>query len=309
MSILTLGIKQKLVNNAADVPARVTGTGQDAVLTIEGFGSFPVKDLVGPIKAVRGVEGNKGKLVIEPADITIAANTVAGTLVNVVIELDSAATIMEFARHDPDYGKKKRIPLKLSANETATTFLRKLHAAIDAEFQEDGFDLFTSTETDNGGALDYLTLETREDSLNFKRVTFVDGHTGEESTVVTAFAPEKTTAGEGVNNYGVLKLVRLATEVTTEPHTLQSLEQPIKGALYSSILFSKTTERSDLGGSSVVDQQVASKQSFQLFIREASENTAYRSLILDTLLSKTGITAVYYGKDGAVAANKTAFLA
>lgn len=304
MSILTLGIKQALINDSADFPVSVTGAGQDAVLNIQGFGRFPVKELVGPIRGVRGVNGTKHKLVVAPANIGVATFDV-GSLVTVAIELESSATVMEFARHAETYGKTKRFTLKMAPNDTAAIFLKKLHDAITAEYDEDGFDLFTSA---FDAVTNTITIETREKGLGIRKVSFLDGSAGGDSPLITSFNPTVTRSKSGVNDYDTLKLVRLATPATTEPHSLQGLQQPVKGALYTSLLFKVSTPLDHVSTSAAVDTNPNGSSEFQVFIKEGA-NAAYIDQILTALLTKTGITAIYYGADGTTKATKAEFLA
>lgn len=279
------------------------------LMKVEGFGDFLKANLTGKLVGTRGIAGVKQVSSITAAtgaQITVVAPA-AATQVYFEIEVKSLNKELEFGQWAEQYGKVKRFQIPVTASSTASTILAALHAQIQVERDDDRFDLFQSTWSGT-----VFTLTGRDNGLYFT-MKALDGD-GYSSPVVTVLAPVVTTAAfEGTNTSSQLRDIRIETGVTNTPYGTEALELPIKGALYTSVQFSKVEQRKDLSGAAVVDSFPSTTQTFQIFIREVSTNDAYRLAMLNFLDAGTYTSKTYYKGTAAAplttAANVAAFVA
>jgi hypothetical protein len=306
MSILNLGLKQRIINEAAVTPVTITGTGQAAVINIEGFGKFPVANVTGTIKAVRGVPAKLHSVTLVPANVTLAGFA-AGDEVTVKVKFKSNNLTMEYAKNSLDHGKTKNFYITLAAGETAASFLAKLDTQINEEITQDGYSKLTSTKVENTGVLTSLKIEATEIGVTFEIGTYEDSY--KRSTKAAVSGATVVQGFEGRGTYRQLRTVRLETAESNAPYSFNQLELPVEGALYSALAFEIETEVDHVTGNAAAGAKVSATSDFELIILENTANNTFRNTILDALLTKTGIAALYFDKNNAEVATKAEFLA
>jgi hypothetical protein len=309
MAILNLGLKQRIINDAKTTPVTITGAGQSAVINIEGFGKFPVANLKGTVKAVRGVPSNLHKVTITPANVTIT-NPQEGDEVVVKVKFKSNNLTMEYAKNSLDHGKTKNLYISLSAGETAESFLEKLDNQIQEEILQDGYSKLTSTPTVDGvsGDITSLAIEATEEGVTFEIGTFEDTYTPSKKAKVSGAAVVQGFEGRGT--YRQLRTVRLETAVSNAPFSQNALQLPIEGAVYSALAWEIEVERDHVTGAAAAGANVASTADFELIIKEdGGDNDTFRNTILDALLTKTGIATLFFDKNNNEVPTKAEFLA
>lgn len=269
MANFQLGAKVVIVNNEEDFPLVSYTKQADGALkkdenfssdadriALLGYGEF---DKGKVFKLIRG-KGVAGQ--VQKGTITFGgASLEAGDEITVKIKAKSENLEQEFERPDGTYVREQAYQLIVKAGDDADALAARLKAAIDQD-AESGRNLIDVSVAD-----EVVSYDGKGNGLSYD-VTAEGAKIQSGGITVTHAITQE--AFEGRNTWLQLNRLRLETPARVYPYSMDTKELPIKGHKYTSFLFSKSVERPDLQGSSMVNQRVGGEFQYEIYVNETN---------------------------------------
>ena len=318
MGQTTLGTKIALINtfalypltlytkNAAGAPTYESKTTDPAAAdaaVLEGYGRIELDTLSRHLRVVKPRHATKHKITVAPGQLTLG--TIAnGDVVTFKLRLTTDDARAEFDSRDSREHRTFRFEVRLRANDTTATILKKLYdqiALVKNLFPEaDGAG--EPFEVTFDGATNTLTVEAADAQITID--LGVDDLGYESTDLVPTFAfTEVSPQFAGRGTYLQLKNVIRQTDGSNEIDGLsQGRDLPNSRALYTEISFGTLTDRPDLSGGGAAGDVVAQKPEWVIFVAETADNDGDLDKLVTFLAKSTGTKEFV----GAVDADDTA---
>lgn len=243
-------------NGAWEKVANAANNPTAKILRISGFGDL----FASTVTKARGAKGIAG--VPEISTLTFGAGFLttigAGNQFTLRLDFTSSTLDSENANWDGRFGRPRYLTGLVKAGDTVTTLATRIKEMIEED--QNLMEVYLQSVSSAAGV---LTLTTRGGNIKVKAYVEEDRVNAVQAITQAAF--------EGRGSFEQLKTVRIETPVTNEPYTIDGVQLPIKGQLYSNYQVDFTVTRPDLSGASVANEgPVKGIYSLELFINQTS---------------------------------------